>query len=153
MSRTCPCWHESIFDEGGIPDQMIIVVRDMFHDPYASLPPQGVQKKVFFTYPFLVTHPVITPVQWSLTSSNKRKPRSHLGVSHAALYYTVPTVDWFFQNITSDIVYNVGVWLEDGYQWSTVVCVFRNLPFTPGYSALIFTQALIKGKCLTPFFD
>ena len=56
------------------------------YDPYASLPPQGVQHGVFLTYPFLVTHPVITPVQRGLTSRNKKKPRSRFGVSHAASY-------------------------------------------------------------------
>ena len=34
-------------EEIGVPDQMIIVVRDMINDPYASLPPQGVQHEVF----------------------------------------------------------------------------------------------------------
>ena len=37
-------------EETGVPDQMIVVVRDMINDPYASLPPEGVQ------------HPVILPL-------------------------------------------------------------------------------------------
>jgi len=36
--------------ETGGPDQMVVVVRDMINDPYASLPPKGVQ------------HPVILPL-------------------------------------------------------------------------------------------
>ena len=34
-------------EEIGVHDQMIIVVRDMINDPYASLPSQGVQHEVF----------------------------------------------------------------------------------------------------------
>ena len=54
-----PCQGHSLADmnrflmkeEIGVPDQMIIVVRDMINDPYASLPPQRVQHEVHFWSP------------------------------------------------------------------------------------------------------
>ena len=38
----------------------------------------------------------------------------------------------------------LGISLEAGYRWGSAVCVGRNLPLTTGYSALIFTQTLVK---------
>ena len=39
-----------------------------------------------------------------------------------------------------------GISLEARYWRSTAICVVRNLPFTAGYSALIFTHTPIKDK-------
>ena len=47
---------------------------------------------------------------------------------------------------TGHIKQRPGVSTEAGYRRPTAVCVVRNLPFTTGYSALIFTQTLTKDK-------
>lgn len=46
----------------------------------------------------------------------------------------------------NEVVINSAVLLEEGYRPATDVCVVRNLPFTAGDSALIYTQTLIKDK-------
>ena len=41
----------------GVPDHMIIVVRDTINDPYTSLPPQGEQSAKGFFHPSIFGHP------------------------------------------------------------------------------------------------
>ena len=146
MSRTFPCRHESIFDQGGIWSTWSYDHSGERHDwwpLHQSASPRITAQSLFHPSIFVPPSSYYS-CPTGLNFREQKETQISLWCKSCSLVLAI--VDWFFQIITGDIVNNVGISLEDGYHWSTAVCVVRNLPLTTGYSALIFTQALIKGK-------
>ena len=83
----------------GVPDHMIIVVRDTINDPYTTLPPQGVQSAQSFFDPSIFRHPSsYYPCPTGL-NFKEQKGNPDLALVQVILLNVPDIVDWFFQII------------------------------------------------------